>query len=271
MIVILFLIDLKLNITDRIVNKMKTYIEIIISSYLILFILLIAHYLYESNQTADSTFLIISLTFLAIASVMIKLIYLTHYYDKTQFVLSLCSNIESSYHKLICEQNQQIKQITELGDFVDRDLVDEYINNHKLPIYSNDIRLNFLLYYIYRDSKQSLTMINGNDLTITDSMILHIYYISILLDEISDAIVFSFNSSPIEQETLILTVNGNCKVDEIQMCLSNYRVPPKLKKTAGDKIKQTIKSIEFLENKERIISTMQINEEMVIKYRRNNR
>lgn len=264
----LFLLDYKFSFTNAFIIKSIQYLELITVFFALLTVILISFFILISDVSKFEAIIIVLTNLAVIIMFTGDSLAFSYYIEKCSFVHNLNKSLFEEYHTLVSEHYKNLNSFNTLVETDSSyDLVKRYFNNHKVPIYSNNQKLNFMLYYILKKQDDNTTFIHTDYLeNYSEEINFILFFISELLDSIPEVTGYAFTTSILESNSILISVSGVSGLNnKIQQIFSGFSL--KKEKNSNNFFLNHLncKSLEYLLKKYRISSSIFFDNNTIIK------
>lgn len=204
-------LDLRFEVTDKLIKRYNHYMDLIYATYL--FVTMILSYELRPNHSyTDTKFVLItSLTVFVYIYIITQLIDYTTYLNCNEEVEMLNEDVALELTHLIEKQNNVMKILREESN---PNEVLSYLEKRKIPIYSNDEQLNFIMYYLIKHGNGYL---NIDDLSL-DHLDQLVYFLIEVLEK--NTSTYTIASSPIDKNLIIIETE---RLEDIAQQLRTFK------------------------------------------------
>lgn len=258
-----YIIDQKLNATHHLLEHFFYTNEIFLAFYAIVSIFSIAFYFIKHDVSLTVVLIYIITVFLIGLRGFLDAFHLTGYYEQLHNIGTLSSLLRNDYDFLSHEYQQTVEHLYDTLNNQNQKLLDHYLKEHNVPIYSDDQNMNFLLFYLMRHSKVQGSLINSDHLNITETLFHLVYFAGLTILDYKNDVVFDFNHSHLEEQTLILTIED---VFDHQPLIAFFSNSPLKRSDFDNGINKYALYYRFHLNSKKINKRMIIDQTLKLKY-----
>jgi len=246
--------------TKRLYKPMETWMELI-TAFFALTTTLIIYELRDPQVFSSTSFTLVAILILTMFIIIfLQIVILTNYYEKKDDLDKLKKEFSPEYNRLLKEHHDALEHISHRAiDQTLKNKLDRYFIENQLPLYSDELEWNFVMYYAFKTHKN--TSFISKDAIGGHNIDLLLFYTVHLLRHFDEDLTVT--SSPLEDNTLLIELSRD-KVNskQLSLFLNKFKM-----KTIKLEHKWHLDAIKYLYGLNKVSYTLQIETSHIIKLR----